>query len=67
MKEQNRFFHENQDMIKLIVDALLERETITKEQIDYLVEHGTMPPEDDEEQVDRQQRRKRCRRDRIIN
>lgn len=41
----------NQDMIKLIVDALLERETITKEQIDYLVEHGTMPPEDDEEQV----------------
>lgn len=42
---------ENQDMIKLIVDALLERETITKEQIDYLVEHGTMPPEDDEEQV----------------
>ena len=42
---------ENQDMIKLIVDALLERETITKEQIDYLVEHGTMPSEDDEEQV----------------
>lgn len=42
---------ENQDMIKLIVDALLERETITKEQIDYLVEHGTMPPVDDEEQV----------------
>ena len=42
---------ENQDMIKLIVDALLERETITKEQIDYLVEYGTMPPEDDEEQV----------------
>ena len=42
---------DNQDMIKLIVDALLERETITKEQIDYLVEHGTMPPEDDEEQV----------------
>ncbi len=42
---------ENQDMIKLIVDALLERETVTKEQIDYLVEHGTMPPEDDEEQV----------------
>lgn len=42
---------ENQDMIKLIVDALLDRETITKEQIDYLVEHGTMPPEDDEEQV----------------
>ncbi|MDD7101852.1 MAG: ATP-dependent zinc metalloprotease FtsH [Candidatus Faecenecus gallistercoris] len=42
---------ENQDMIKLIVDALLERETITKEQIDYLVEHGTMPPEDDEEKV----------------
>ena len=54
---------ENQDMIKLIVDALLERETITKEQIDYLVEHGTMPPEDDEEQVVDNKEEK----DRIIN
>lgn len=45
---------ENQDLIKLIVDALLERETITKEQIDYLVEHGTMP-EEDEEQVEEKQ------------
>lgn len=43
---------ENQDMIKLIVDALLERETITKEQIDYLVEHGTMPPEEEEKDVE---------------
>ena len=34
---------ENQDLVKLIADSLLENETITKEQIDYLVEHGKMP------------------------
>lgn len=34
---------ENQDLVKLIADSLLENETITKEQIDYLVENGKMP------------------------
>ena len=34
-------------MLELIAQTLLEYETITKEQIDYLVEHGHMP--DDEE------------------
>ena len=36
----------NQDLVKSIADALLEYETITKEQIDYLVEHGKMPEVD---------------------
>ena len=30
----------------MIANALLENETLTKEQIDYLVEHGCMPEED---------------------
>ncbi len=36
----------NQDLVQSIANALLEYETITKEQIDYLVEHGKMPEED---------------------
>ncbi len=39
---------ENRDLLKLIADALLEYETLTKEQIDYLVENGKMPEENEE-------------------
>ena len=35
----------NKDLLKLIAEALLEYETLTKEQIDYLVENGKMPEE----------------------
>ena len=31
------------DLVKLIAESLLEYETLTKEQIEYLVEHGEMP------------------------
>ncbi len=34
---------ENADLVKLIAEALLERETLTKEQIEYLVEHKELP------------------------
>jgi len=34
---------ENIKLLKLIAEALIEEETLTKEQIDYLVEHGSMP------------------------
>jgi len=37
---------ENMDLLKLIAETLLEYETITKEQIDYLVKNGKMPEED---------------------
>ena len=33
----------NADLVKLIANALLERETLTKEQIEYLVEHKELP------------------------
>ena len=44
-KEATRILKENQALIKLIADTLLEYETITKEQIDSLVETGHMPEE----------------------
>ena len=37
---------ENLDLVKLIANALLERETLTKEQIDYLVENKELPSEE---------------------
>ena len=36
----------NKDLLSLIANTLLEYETITKEQIEYLVKHGVMPEED---------------------
>ena len=38
---------ENMDLLELIANTLLEYETITKEQIEYLVENGHMPEEDE--------------------
>ncbi len=42
----------NRDLLKLIADTLLEYETLTKEQIEYLVEHGKMPDEEDENNLE---------------
>ncbi|MBP3635326.1 MAG: ATP-dependent zinc metalloprotease FtsH [Bacilli bacterium] len=42
-----KIINENKDLLDLIANALLEYETITKEQIDYLVEHGKMPTEEE--------------------
>ena len=39
--------NKNKDLLKLIAETLLEYETLTKEQIDYLVENGKMPEEDE--------------------
>ena len=40
---------ENRNLLDLIANTLLEEETITKEQIDYLVEHGHLPKEEENE------------------
>ena len=37
---------ENKSLLKLLAETLLENETITKEQIDHLVEFGTLPEDD---------------------
>ena len=39
---------DNKKLLDLIANTLLEEETITKEQIDYLVEHGHLPKENTE-------------------
>ena len=38
---------ENQDLLNLRSNTLLEHETLTKEQIDYLVKNGKMPSDDE--------------------
>ena len=45
-KEAQRIIKENRDLLDLIAKTLVEYETITKEQIEYLVEHGKMPEEE---------------------
>lgn len=45
-----KIISENRDLLDLIANTLLEYETITKEQIEYLVEHGHMP--DEEKKID---------------
>jgi len=42
-KNATKILKENADLVKLIAEALLERETLTKEQIEYLVEHKELP------------------------
>ncbi len=41
-----KILKENSDLVKLIAENLLEYETLTKEQIEYLVKNGHMPEEE---------------------
>ena len=43
-----KIISENRDLLDLIANALLEKETITKEEIDYLIEHKCLPDTDTE-------------------
>ena len=45
-EKSKKILKENQKLLKLIAETLLEEETITKEQIDSLVEHGKLIKED---------------------
>ena len=47
-KNAKDIIKKNKDLLNLIAETLLEYETLTKEQIDYLVEHGHMPEEDED-------------------
>ncbi|MDD2469972.1 MAG: Rho termination factor N-terminal domain-containing protein, partial [Bacilli bacterium] len=49
-EKAKKIINENIDLLKLIANTLIEYETLTKEQIDYLVEHGKMPDDVKEEQ-----------------
>ena len=46
-----KIIKENRDLLDLIANTLLEHETITKEQIDYLVEHKCLPQENEEKDL----------------
>ena len=39
---------QNKELLDLIANSLLEKETLTREEIEYLVEHKCLPDEDDE-------------------
>ena len=53
-EKSKKILKENQKLLKLIAETLLEEETITKEQIDSLVEHGKLiKPESDEESTEK--------------
>ncbi len=41
-----KIIKENRDLLDLIAQSLLEHETLTKEQIDYLVKNGKMPEDE---------------------
>ena len=45
-----KIIKDNKKLLDLIAKTLLEEETITKEQIDYLVEHGHLPKEEKNEE-----------------
>ena len=47
-KTATKIIKENRDLLDLIANTLLTNETLTKEQIDYLVEHKCLPDEDGE-------------------
>ena len=47
-KVTTKIITENRKLLDLIANTLLEEETITKEQIDYLVEHGHLPKDTEE-------------------
>ncbi len=44
-KIAQKIIKENRDLLDLIAKTLIEYETLTKEQIDYLSEHGELPEE----------------------
>ena len=47
-KEAEKIIKENKKLLDLIANTLIEKETLTKEEIDYLVENGHLPLEDEE-------------------
>ena len=51
-ENSKKILNENKDLLKLIAETLLEEETITKEQIDYLVEHGHLPKDEDNNDIE---------------
>lgn len=45
-EKAKKIIRENKELLTLVAEALIERETLTKEQIDYLVENKCLPNEE---------------------
>ena len=50
-KKAQKILKENRDLLDLIANVLLEKETITKEEIDHLVLYGKLPEDGEEEEA----------------
>jgi len=50
-KQAQKILKDNKDLLDLIANVLLEKETITKEEIDHLVLYGKLPEEGEEEEA----------------
>ena len=53
-EKSKKIIKENKDLLDLIANVLLEEETITKEQIDYLVEHKHLPKDEDKKEEEKE-------------
>ncbi len=53
-EKSKKILKDNQKLLKLIAETLLEEETITKEQIDSLVENGKLIKEAEEKQEEKE-------------
>jgi len=51
-EKTKKILTENKDLLDLIANTLFDEEIITKEQIDYLVENGKLPEEDDKSKIE---------------
>ena len=56
-EKSKKILKENQKLLKLIAETLLEEETITKEQIDSLVEHGKIIKNTEENEENEKQKK----------
>ena len=50
-KKAEKIIKENKKLLDLIANTLIEKETLTKEEIDYLVENGHLPKEEVEKEL----------------
>ncbi len=48
-KKAQKIIKENRDLLDLIANTLITKETLTKEEIDYLVEHKHLPNDEEDE------------------
>jgi cell division protease FtsH len=46
-EKAKKIIKDNMDLLSLIANTLIEHETLTKEQIEFLAEHGKMPTEEE--------------------